>query len=104
MNMKLNGKSGFALFLIGCGALILLSKTGLILHGLLGLLFPLALIALGFIGIRNGRSFIGWALLIIGCISLLFKLSGLLALFIAIGFIVYGISLLRNTSNMNADI
>ena len=94
--MKLNGKSGFALFLIACGALILLGKMGYIIHGLFSLLFPLALMFLGGLGIKNGRSFIGWVLLIIGTIGLLSKLGGLFAFLIAIGFIAYGISLLRN--------
>lgn len=102
MNMKLNGKSGFALFLIGCGALILLSKTGYLLHGLIGILFPLALAAIGWVGIRNGHSFIGWILVAIGGIGLLVKLSGLIALAVAAGFIWYGLSLLRNKSCMNA--
>jgi len=97
--MKLNGKSGFALFLIGCGALILLGKLGGVIGGLMSFLFPLALAALGYYGIKHGRSFIGWILLIIGCFGLMVKLSGLIGLLIAIAFVFYGISLLRNTNS-----
>lgn len=102
--MNLNGKSGFALFLVGCGALILLSKLGVIVHGLLSFLFPLALAALGYYAIKRGRGFLGWILLIIGGLGLLSKLSGLIALAVAGGFIYYGITLLKNRNPMETEV
>lgn len=63
-------------------------------------LFPIALVALGWLGIKNGRSMIGWVLLAIGTLALLAKLSGLIAIVLAVGFIIYGVSLLkRNRSS-----
>jgi hypothetical protein len=102
--MNMTGKSGLALLLIGGGALILLSKMGGVLHGLVGLLFPLAIAALGYYGIKRGRSFIGWALLLVGTIGLLAKLSGLIALLIAGGFIYYGVTLLKNNNRMETEV
>ncbi|WP_438444909.1 LiaF transmembrane domain-containing protein [Gorillibacterium sp. sgz5001074] len=102
--MKVTGKSGFALLLIGCGALILLSKMGVVLHGLAGYLFPLALAYLGYYGIKRGRTFLGWALLGIGTFALLCKLSGLIAIVIAAGFIYYGITLLKNNNHMETEV
>lgn len=101
--MKLTGKNGWPLLLIGCGALILLSKLGFIIGGLLGLLFPLALAYLGYYAIKRGRSIIGWILLVIGILALLSKLSGFIALAIAAGFIYYGITLLKNNNRMEME-
>lgn len=102
--MKVTGNSGLALLLIGCGGLILLSKLGFIVHGIIGFLFPLALAALGYYGIKRGRTFIGWVLLLIGTIGLLTKLSGFIALVIAAGFIYYGITLLKNKNPMETEV
>jgi len=96
--MKMNGKKGFALLLIGLGALILLNKAGFLfghfIGSLFGYLFPIAMIFLGYLGIRNGNKLIGWIIAVIGAIMLLGKMSGLIGLLIAIGFIVYGVSIL----------
>lgn len=102
--MKVTGKSGFALLLIGCGALILLSKMGFLLHGLAGYLFPLAMAYLGYYGIKRGRPFIGWLLLGVGSFALLCKLSGFIAILVAGGFIYYGITLLKNNNRMETGV
>lgn len=102
--MKVTGKSGLALLLIGGGGLILLSKLGFVFHGLMGILFPLALAYLGYYGIKRGRTFIGWILLVIGTLALLAKMSGLIALLIAGGFIYYGITLLTNNNRMETEV
>jgi lia operon protein LiaI len=102
--MQTSSKGGFALLLIGCGALILLSKLGFLFHGLFGLLFPVALMYLGFIGIKQGRSFIGWVLLGIGTFALMCKLSGLIAILVAAGFIYYGITLLKNNNRIESEV
>ena len=93
--MRMNRTTGFALFLIGCGVLIILNRLGLGLGNLLSFLFPIALILFGYIGIKNNRNLIGWVLIILGMIGLLAKLSGLIGLLIAGGLIVYGIYVLK---------
>lgn len=98
--MRINGKSGFALFLIACGGLILLGRFGGLFHGLFGLLFPFLLLGLGYLGIKNGRSLIGWTLIAIGFLVLLPKLTWLIGLLIAVGFIIYGFSLLTKRSEV----
>lgn len=98
----MNRHTGLALLFILFGALILFGRLGMH-HGgphLMSFLFPIALVALGWLGIKNGRSMIGWVLLAIGTLALLAKLSGLIAIVLAVGFIIYGVSLLkRNRSS-----
>jgi predicted membrane protein len=91
----MNGRTGLALLMIAFGALILFDKIGFGLGHLMGYLIPIAMIALGYIGVRNGNPFLGWLILIIGAIILIGKMSGLISLAIAIGLIVYGISLFK---------
>ena len=93
--MRLTGNTGFALLLIGCGLLIVLSFFGFGLDSLMGLIVPAAIAFLGYIGIKNGRHIIGWILLIAGIVGLLSKLSGLIGFLAALGLIVYGFSLLK---------
>lgn len=102
--MNPSGKNGLALLLIVCGGLILLSKLGFMVHGLMGILFPLALSWLGYYSIKRGRTVIGWILLVVGVLALLSKLSGLVALFIAVGFIYYGMTLLSNKNPMETEV
>jgi predicted membrane protein len=96
----MSGKNGFAFLLIALGALIVLDRFGLGFGWLMGLLVPLAMIGLGYVGVRNGSKFIGWIVLIIGLFVLLGKLSGLLWIAFAVGFIVYGLSLLKKSSKV----
>ncbi|MFE5324294.1 hypothetical protein ACFQ88_37155 [Paenibacillus sp. NPDC056579] len=96
--MRLNRHSGLALLLISFGAIILLNKFGFHMGHIMGYLFPLAIAGLGWLGIKNGRTVIGWILLVFGGLILLGKLSGFIAIAIAIGFICYGISLLKKKS------
>lgn len=93
--MKITKKSGLALLLIGLGVLLLAGKFGFSPGGLFKLIFPAALAMLGYIGIRNGRTFVGWTLLIIGLAVLLGHFAGLIGLLLAVGLIVYGISILK---------
>lgn len=88
--MKLDGKNSTALILIGLGALLLLKTLGFGIGSLFSILFPLVLIGLGILGIKNGKSLVGLVLLLIGAISLLAKLASWLAPVLAIGLIVYG--------------
>lgn len=93
--MKLNSKSGLAILLIACGALILLGKIGFGLGHLMGFLFPIALLGLGYYGIRNGSKFFGWAIFVVGLFALIGKFSGLFAIIFAAGLIIFGISILK---------
>lgn len=99
--MQWTKQSGFALLLIAFGALILIDKIGFGLGHLMGYIVPFAMVGLGWLGIKNGRGFIGWTLLVIGLIVLLGKFSGLIGLAIAIGLICYGFSMLKKTSQTN---
>lgn len=93
--MNINKNSGFALILILFGVILLFSSFGVnILGGLMGYLIPIAMIALGYYGIKRGSSFFGWIILVIGIIALLGKLSWLFGLVIAIGVIAVGVSML----------
>lgn len=93
--MEFSKRNVWALVLIGFGLLIILDRFGFGLGSLLSWIFPLALIGLGYIGIKNDRSFFGWLLLIIGLISLLGKFAGIFGLIIAAALIWYGISILK---------
>lgn len=96
--MRLNGNRGLAIFLIGCGALILLDKAGFGLGSLLGYIIPAVIMILGYIGIKNGSKFFGGVFFILGLIILLGMFSGIIGFIIAAGMIFYGVSLLRKRS------
>jgi len=91
--MKRNSNLGLAVLLIACGAIILLSLFRF--EGLLGWLIPIAMVVLGYYGIRNGRSTIGWIVFILGFIFLLGKLWGIIAFLLSVAFIWVGWSLLK---------
>lgn len=93
--MKLNGKSGMAILLISCGLLILLSKIGFGFGYVMSYLFPIALLGLGYYGIRNGSKFFGWAIFVVGLFALIGKFSGLFAIIFAAGLIYFGFTMLK---------
>ncbi|MBC8080072.1 MAG: hypothetical protein H7X86_06990 [Gorillibacterium sp.] len=93
--MKLQGKNAFALILIGCGALILLGKLGPLLGWIMGLLIPIALLVFGYMGIKNGKKFIGSVLMVLGALLLFGKMLPLITLIVAVLLIGYGISMFR---------
>lgn len=97
--MKLKGNSGLALFLIACGALILLSKTGILGH-FFGYLLPFIVIGLGYLGIKNNRTVLGSIVLIVGLIMLLGKFAAVFGFLLAAALIVYGFTLLRRNSRV----
>ncbi|MEB3102168.1 hypothetical protein [Ferviditalea candida] len=93
--MKMNGSNGLALILIAFGVLIILGKLGFILGPLMGYLIPIAMVALGYFGIRNGSRFWGWLILTVGSFALIGKFAGIIGFLVGIGLIVYGASLFK---------
>jgi lia operon protein LiaI len=98
--MKWNRNVWLAVLLIGIGVLILLGRLGLPVGNVTEIIIPLAMVGLGWYGIKHGRSTIGWIVLIIGLIALLGALSGLLALIFPIVLILIGWSLLKNRTKV----
>lgn len=98
--MRVRGNSGLAVILIIVGALILFSKIHLFgfAHHLMGYIFPIIIIGLGYMGIRYGRWLIGGVLLFFGILMLIGKLAGLIGFIIAVVMIGYGISMLSKKS------
>lgn len=93
--MQLNRNSGLALLLIGFGILTLLSGFGFGIGKFMGILIPAVIMFLGYIGIKHGKTIIGWSLFIIGFIILLGKFAGLMGLIISVGLIIFGVSMLK---------
>jgi hypothetical protein len=101
--MSLNRHTGFALLLIIFGGLILLNKVGIHTGYLMGFMMswivPIAMVALGYIGIKNGSK-IAWVIAILGLLILLGKMSGLFVILIAVVLIGCGVSLLKKSPNV----
>lgn len=93
--MKNRNSKGLAILLIALGALILLGKLTPFLGSLFGLLIAVAMVGLGYYGIKQGNAFFGWVILIIGLIVLISKLAWLIIPVLGIGLIIYGISTLK---------
>lgn len=97
--MKGKSNSGFAILLIVCGGLILLSKFNFGFSHLIGYLVPLAMVALGYYSVKNGSRFVGWGIMLIGALILLSKFTWVIGLLIAVGLIGYGVSMLRKNNS-----
>ncbi|GIO43912.1 MULTISPECIES: hypothetical protein [Paenibacillus] len=93
--MRNRNSKGLAILLIALGALILLGKLTPFLGSLFGLLIAVAMVGLGYYGIKQGNAFFGWVILIIGLIVLISKLAWLIIPVLGIGLIIYGISTLK---------
>lgn len=89
--------TGWAVLLITLGALIVFHQLGIhfggFIRAIMSYLFPLALVGLGYYGIKRGRN-IGWLVLIVGGFMLLHKLAWLLMLAIGVGIVYYGFKVL----------
>lgn len=96
--MKLNGNVGLALLLIIFGGLILLGKFASVAGYLMGYLVPVAMIAIGYWSFRSGNRLLGGFILFVGAVILLGKLSGMVSIILAVGLILYGLSLFRKKS------
>ncbi|MFM9280503.1 hypothetical protein [Paenibacillus jiagnxiensis] len=96
--MRMDRNKGLAILLIVVGALILLNLIpafGFLVHEIIGYLIPIAMIVLGYYGVRSGNTVIGWVIMILGLLILIGKLSWLIGPLLAIGLIIFGIALLR---------
>ncbi|WP_308636051.1 LiaF transmembrane domain-containing protein [Paenibacillus silvisoli] len=92
----MNGKSALGAILVVIGALMVMKFIGINLGWIIGLLMPFILIGLGVVGIKNDSKIIGGILIVVGAFMLIGKLAGLFALLLAIGLIVWGVSLFKN--------
>jgi len=90
--MKWNRNTGLAFGLIAVGALILLNRIGI---DVFGWLVPLAMIGLGYYGIRNGRQTIGWIVLTIGLLAFVGKMWAIVAFLAPIALIWFGWTMLK---------
>ncbi|NGZ76865.1 hypothetical protein [Saccharibacillus alkalitolerans] len=82
--MKLNVP---AIVLVVLGALILFGKFG----SVVGFLFAAAIFALGYYGVKTGKTFLGWLLMIVGGCMLMAKLSWLIGPLLGIVLIAAGV-------------
>ncbi|TXK75125.1 hypothetical protein [Paenibacillus sp. N3.4] len=95
--MSMDRSKGLALVLIAAGLIICIHKLGM--HGhLMGILMPIIMVGLGYVGITNGKK-IGWLIAGVGAFILVCKLSGFLAIAFAICLVVYGIKLLKRRTD-----
>ncbi|WP_054958243.1 LiaF transmembrane domain-containing protein [Paenibacillus dakarensis] len=94
--MRNSNSNGFGILLVALGALVLLGVLGPLLGWLFKLIIPVAMIALGYYGIRRGNKFFGWIVLVIGVMSLIGKLSFIIGPILGIVLIAYGVSRLKN--------
>ena len=93
-----NGRTALGVILIAFGVLIALKLFGITFGPIFGYLFPFILLVLGYVGMRNGKHWIGLIMIAVGAFLILIKLSGLLFLILAIVAIAIGVSMIRNKS------
>jgi hypothetical protein len=94
----LNSKTALGVILVIIGGMIVLRIFGFTLGPIFSWLFPIIMIGLGYVGLRNGKNWIGIILIAVGAIMLLGKLSGVLFLILAIAAIAIGISMIKGKS------
>lgn len=92
----MNNKSLLGVILLALGGLLLLKIFGISLGPIIGFLFPIVLIGLGIVGLRNESKLIGGVLVLVGGLILLSKLGWVLLLAGAIGLIACGAALLKH--------
>lgn len=91
----MNGKTALGVLLIVAGSLAVLNFLNIDLGWIFGLLLPFILIGFGILGWSNNKKVIGGLLIGIGGVMLLGKLGGIIMLLLAIGLIVFGISMFK---------
>ncbi|MBW7453188.1 hypothetical protein ACFOLF_11450 [Paenibacillus sepulcri] len=91
----MNGKSALGVILVIVGGLVAMNFFGIHLGGIIGFLMPFILIGLGVVGLKNDSKVIGGILIVVGAFMLLGKMMGLITLLLAIGLIVWGVSIFK---------
>ncbi|XEC95596.1 hypothetical protein AB6A23_03215 [Paenibacillus tarimensis] len=95
----MNGRTALGVLLTVIGVWIVLHLLGVSLGPVIGFLFPLILIGIGVIGLKNKNKLIGGVFVAVGTILLLIKLSGLIFFLLAIALVVWGIMMLTRKKN-----
>lgn len=93
----MNGKTALGVLLIVAGALAVLNFFDINFGWIFGLLLPFILIGFGIVGWKNNKKVIGSLLIAIGGVMLLGKLGGIIMLLLAIGLIVFGVSMFKSS-------
>ena len=91
----MNSKSALGALLVVLGGIVVLKFIGINLGWIISLLMPFILIGLGVLGLKNDKKIIGGILIVVGAIMLLGKLAGIFTLLLAIGLIVWGVSVFK---------
>lgn len=94
----MNGKSALGVLLVAVGGIAVLKFFGINFGSLFGFLMPFIFIGFGVFGWLNGKKIIGGILAAIGGLMLLGKMGGILLLVLAIGLIVWGVSMVKNNN------
>jgi len=90
-------RKGFAVFLIVCGALILVNALGWSVKGWIGYLFPIALLVAGFALLKRGNTFWGGLAIAFGVVGLLAKFWWLLGWLLAFVLIAAGVRMWKRS-------
>ncbi|MVO99795.1 MULTISPECIES: LiaF transmembrane domain-containing protein [Paenibacillus] len=96
--MKRNPNMGLALVLIVFGAWMILNMLGIHLGPIMSYLIPIAMVVIGYMGIKRGSK-LGWVIALFGIFALLGKMTTLFIILIAVAMIAFGVSMLKGTSN-----
>ena len=94
----MNTKTALGVILVALGVLVALKIFGITFGPIFGFLFPIILIGLGYVGLKNGKNWIGFIMIAVGVIMLLVRLSGVFFLILAIAAIAAGISMIKGRS------
>lgn len=91
----MNNKSLLGIICIAIGGILALNLLGVILGPIIALLLPIFLIVCGVVGLRNGKTFIGSLLLIVGFVFLLGQLGTILKIILVVVLIAIGIAAVK---------
>jgi predicted membrane protein len=96
----MNGKSVLGALIVIAGSLMVMKIIGINLGWIISLLMPFILIGLGVVGVKNDKKVIGGILIVVGAFMLIGKLAGIIALLLAIGTILWGVSMFKRRKHV----
>jgi predicted membrane protein len=96
----MNGKSVLGALIVIAGSLMVMKIIGINLGWIISLLMPFILIGLGVVGVKNDKKVIGGILIVVGAFMLIGKLAGIIALLLAIGIILWGVSMFKRRKHV----